>query len=220
MNNRTNIQRIRLFASLTSGAQDRLAATSRTRAYEDGQLLLLEGDQDSPVFFVVQGAVRVFHANPEGREQTVIFLQQGEGFNMPAAFSQAHRAPASAMAVGQVKALLVGRRDFQRLATTVPEIALAVLSDFSDKLYHLTGLAYNLSLRSVRARLARFLLDHVQVPQATPIRWTHEEIASQIGTVREVVSRTLQSFSQRGLIQMARQRIVIVDRDELDQEAQ
>ena len=220
------IQQVHLFAELGQEAQRELEAVASARAYEDGQTVVLEGDPDSPVFFVLQGAVRVFRTNPDGREQTLIRVGPGEAFNLPAAFvdpaisTGARSTPASATAVGPVRLLSVSRPDFRRLAGHTPEIALAVLRDFAQKLYHFTSLTYDLSLRSVRGRLAQFLLTQVQGQSTTPVRWTQEEIAARIGTVREVVSRTMRALVRDGLIKMERHRVVVLDRDALALEAE
>jgi CRP/FNR family transcriptional regulator len=188
--------------------------------YEDGQIILLEGTPAAPVLFVLQGTVRVFRTSPDGREQTLIHLLPGAALNMPVAFADRQDAPASALAVGPVRALAISGQDFRHMACNDQEIALAVFQDLSNKLQHLTHLAYELSLRSVRGRLARFLLDHTAQVNAAPVRWTHEEIAAQIGTVREVVSRTLRALVQDGLIKLERHRIVVTDRQALKREAE
>jgi CRP/FNR family transcriptional regulator len=72
----------------------------------------------------------------------------------------------------------------------------------------------------VRARLARFLLSMGQGRAAPARHWTQEEIAAHIGTVRDVVGRTLRLFSHKGLIRRERGRLVITDRDGLEQVAQ
>ena len=214
------IERIKLFAGLSPSARDRLAAAASLRSYTDGQIILLEGDQGSPVFFVLQGAVRAFRTNLDGREQTLIHLGPGAAFNMPAAFAAGAGVPSSAVAVGPVELLSISRSDFSRIVAETPEIAQAVLRDFSHKLIHLTNLTHDLGLRSVRARLARFLLGHGVAEGGPPVRWTHQEIAAQIGTVREVVSRTMRSFVREGLIRVERHRILVVDRVALDAEAE
>jgi CRP/FNR family transcriptional regulator len=68
--------------------------------------------------------------------------------------------------------------------------------------------------------VARFLLTHAQQSDVTPVRWTHQEIASRLGTVREVVSRTLRSFVQEELIDIQRHRIVILDLEGLTRESE
>jgi CRP/FNR family cyclic AMP-dependent transcriptional regulator len=223
MDARSALKRIPLFVDLSPAARESIALLARTTRYTDGQVIMLGGDPDAPVCFVLRGTVRVFRTNPDGREQTLIYLEAGSAFNMPAAFAKSRLAPASAMAVGPVELLTISQSDFRRIASETPEIALAVLGDLSEKLYHLTDLTYDLGLRSVRGRLARFLLTHlaqVEAQSATPIRWTHQEIATQIGTVREVVSRTLRAFAKEGLIKVERHRIVLLDSDALALEAE
>ncbi|MBN1641728.1 MAG: Crp/Fnr family transcriptional regulator [Anaerolineae bacterium] len=214
-----DVGRILLFADLDPEAQEALAAVAGSKSCEDGQVVMLEGDDDTPVFFVLEGAVRVFRTNLDGREQTLIRLCEGDAFNMPSAFT-GQTTHASAEAVGTTRLLAVTREDFVRVATETPQIARAVLRDLSLKLGHLTELSHDLGLRSVRARLARFLLAHGQQPQEDPpVRWTHEAIAAQIGTVREMVSRTLRAFVRDGLVEMRRHQIVVRDAEALAQEA-
>jgi CRP/FNR family transcriptional regulator len=105
-----------------------------------------------------------------------------------------------------------------------PELALVVLRDLASKVHHLTDLTRDLGLLTVRARLARFLLSQGQPPEGEPppgvhVRWTHHEIANQIGTVREVVSRTMRAFVKDGLIKLERHRIIVLDREALRLEA-
>jgi CRP/FNR family transcriptional regulator len=81
-------------------------------------------------------------------------------------------------------------------------------------------------LHTVRTRLARFLLTHAsaevsEVGEGTqpPKRWTQEELAAQIGTVRDVVGRALRTFADDGLIRRERGRLVVVDRARLERAA-
>ncbi|MBM4430728.1 MAG: winged helix-turn-helix domain-containing protein, partial [Chloroflexi bacterium] len=83
---------------------------------------------------------------------------------------------------------------------------------------HLTDLVEDLSLRTVRARLARFLLEHAE-EQEVPRRWTQDEMAARLGTVRDMIGRTLKAFADAGLLRMDRQRIVLLDRQGLQTEA-
>ena len=223
------LEQLDLFAHLSLAARQALAAVARVVDYDDGQAIMLEGDPAVPVFYVLRGTVRVFRTSMDGREQTVIRLGPGEAFNMPAAFMDSDGAPASASALGPVVLLSIPRPDLRRVVRETPEIALAVLRDFARKLHYLTDLTRDLGLLTVRARLARFLLNahggystsEGQQPQvSSPVRWTHYEIAAQIGTVREVVSRTLRTFAKEGLIKLDRHRIVILNHEALLCEAE
>ncbi len=214
------LRQVPIFASLSGGALSRLESIAHLVQYQNGQVIVLEGEVGAPVFFVVTGTVRVYRTNLDGREQTLIYLKAGDGLNIPTAFSASKAAPASATAVGSAQLLAASNEDFRQVTTQTPEIAQAILADFSEKLRHLTELTYDLSLLNVRARLARFVLEQAETEPAAPLHWTQEQIAAQIGTVREVVSRTLRAFADAGLIEIDRQRIVILDPLGLETEAQ
>lgn len=215
-----DLGQISLFAGLSQAAQEALSAVATVRTWDDGQVVMLEGDGDTPVFFVLQGSVRVFRTNLEGREQTLIRLHPGDALNIPAAFVDDPLAHASVVAVDQVRLLSIPRAAFRRLVSETPELSLAVLRDLSLKLGHLADLTHDLGLRTVRARLARFLLAHARADGETMTRWTHEAIATEIGTVREVVSRTLRAFVRDGLVEVQRHRILVRDPEALADEAQ
>ncbi len=211
-----DLRKVQLFQNLPETALEALRAASRLVDYAPRQIILQSGDEDAPIFCVLEGAVRVFRTNLNGREQTLIVLQPGSVFNMPAAFLPSQRSPASAAAESEARLIEISLADFRRVATQVPEVALAVLEDLSTKLQHFTTLAHDLSLLSVRARLARFLLDSYNAEGEETARWTQEEIAAHIGTVREVVSRTMRAFTQEGYIRLDRQRIVLADPQALE----
>jgi CRP/FNR family transcriptional regulator len=139
---------------------------------------------------------------------------------MPSVFTEEGRAAANAIADGPAVLLSISCAEFGQVVCDTPEVACAVLADLSEKLYHLTELTHALGLLTVRARLARFLLTHAQPRGMTPVRWTHQEIASRLGTVREVVSRTLGAFVDEELIDIQRHRIVILDLEALTREAE
>jgi len=216
----SHFQNVALFADLQSAVLQKLDAVAWLKTYHDAQIIMLEGEQKAPVFFIVEGTARAFRANPEGREQTLIHLHSGDGFNIPTAFSRETSAAATVIAVGTVKLLGISPQDFRRVVSETPEIALAVLGNLSDKLRHFTTMTHDLSLRSVRGRLAKFILAQYQGKNPKVRRWTQEEIAAQIGTVREVVSRTLRAFVRDNLIEMKRQHIIVLDPEGLKNETE
>lgn len=206
---------IRLFQELAPADLEPLEQVATVRTYDAGQVIMLEGELNTPVFFVLEGQVRGFRVNPDGREQTIVRLQAGDVFNVPTAFDVKGAAPATAVAQEPSRLILIDQTDFRRVTSQNPQLALIVLQELSNKLKHLVNLTYNLSLRNVRSRLAHFILTHMDdTPTAT--QWTHEAIAAQIGTVREVVTRNLRKFVTEELIAIADNSIVICDRDRLE----
>lgn len=212
------LRRIALFAGLPDAALDCIAEAGSERPYPAGALILLEDAPCEAAYFIMEGAVSIYRLSPQGRQQILVQLGPGQAFNTVPPFQTAGRNAASAEAITDVTLFVIPKDDFRRVIERRPDLANVVLHDFADRLAHLTELAGDLSLRSVRGRLARFLLE--QTESDAPARWTHEQIAAHIGTVREVVSRTIRAFVKEGLLQVKRQRIVIVDRDALADEVE
>ena len=107
---------------------------------------------------------------------------------------------------------------FQRIMRDHPEVALAVMEHLAAEVRRLSDMVEDLALHTVRTRLARFLLSQADGTQPS-IRWTQEEVAAQIGTVRDVVGRALRAFADDGLIRRERGRLVVMDRAGLEREA-
>ncbi len=205
------------FAGLERHELSRVAAVTHRQVFERGEFILLEGQPGTVVCFVARGRVRVSKVSPEGREQVLALLGPGEAVNMVPVFDERPN-PASAQALTAVEVYVLAREDFLRLVEEIPQVARNVLADFASKLRHLVGLVEDLSFRTVGARLARFLLS---LEGETPgRRWTQEEIAAHLGTVREMVGRVLRSWQDEGSVRVERGRVVVLDRAALEEKAQ
>ena len=130
--------------------------------------------------------------------------------------------PASVRVVEPVVSLFINKSDFQQVCRQYPEVALKVLAVVGRRLRHLVGLVEAMTFGSVTQRLARLLLDASKGAgsEAFDLPMTHQEIASRLGTVREVVSRNLARFRAQGLIKVQDRHVEIVNRSGLEQEAE
>ncbi len=200
------------FEGLGPAALADLAARARQRTYARGELIVLEGEPPQAACFVVSGQVRIYKLSAEGREQVLDRLGPGEGFNLVPLFDgQAN--PASAAAVNAATICLIAREDFLAAVRRYPPLAMTILANLAGRLRHLAGLVEDLSFRTVRARLARYLLRQASQPGR---RLTQAEMAAELGTVRDVIGRSLAEFQDEGLIAIDRHRIVIKNRDALE----
>ena len=104
--------------------------------------------------------------------------------------------PASVLAVEPVVSLFINKSDFQLVCRQFPDVALQVLAVVGRRLRHLVGLVESMTFGSVTQRLAKMLLDASKAAAADTfdLPATHQELASRLGTVREVVSRNLGRF--------------------------
>jgi len=108
---------------------------------------------------------------------------------------------------------------FNRMITMYPDFSVMLLHHFAERIKKMTNLAAELSFHSVRIRLARFLMELANQPY-TAGGWTQDEIAAQIGTIRDIVGRLLREFEAKGLIGRDRQEITLLDRVGLMKEAE
>ncbi|HXK07517.1 MAG TPA: helix-turn-helix domain-containing protein, partial [Verrucomicrobiae bacterium] len=114
------------------------------------------------------------------------------------------------------------KNDFQQVCRQYPDVALKVLAVVGRRLRHLVGVVESMTFGSVTQRLARLLLDASRQAGADEfdLPLTHQELASRLGTVREVVSRNLARFRGEGLLRMQGHRVAIEDRAGLEREAE
>jgi CRP/FNR family cyclic AMP-dependent transcriptional regulator len=211
------LRRIPLFKSLSDDALARMARVVHARAAVPGETIIFEGDLCEAAYFIVEGQVRVSRLSRSGREQVLARLGPGQTFNTVPPFQPHGINHATVEALTPVTLYVITRDDFRRLVGECAELALVVLQDFADRLDHLTDLVEDLSLHTVRGRLARFLLDHAEAGGVSR-RWTQEEIAAHLGTVRDMVGRTLRAFADAGLVRMEREHIFLLDREGLEAE--
>ena len=210
--------RIPVFADLSDEALARVASVAVRRVYASGETIIIEGDPCQAAYFIAEGQVRVYRLSLGGREQVLVRLGPGQTFNTVPPFRPRGVNHANVEAATETTLYAIVSDDFGRLVGECPNLALSILQDFAGRLDHLTNLVEDLSLRTVRGRLARFLLEHAEASQVT-LRWTQDEIAAHLGTVRDMVGRTLRAFADAGLVRMDRQRIVLLDREGLEAEA-
>lgn len=211
------LRHITLFSELSDQALTSVAAVASRRAYAPGETIIVEGLPCEAAYFVAEGSVRVSRTSPEGREQVLVRLGPGKSFNTVPLFRPEGANHATVQAVDEAVLYAIPGEAFRRLVRDIPALALALLQDFARRMDHLTDLVEDLSLRTVRGRLARFLLEQAEEGEVTQ-RWTQAEIAARLGTVREMIGRTLRAFADAGLIRMDRQRIELLDRAGLEAE--
>ena len=132
--------------------------------------------------------------------------------------------PASTTAVEDSTLLFVSKKDFQALCLEHPEVALKVLRVVGARLRRLVGIIEELSFTTVRHRLAAQLVrlaEHQGKKTAQGLEFTlpnNQELAAQIGTVRELVSRNLSRFQAEGAIKMDGKTVVVTDLKALQDE--
>ena len=187
--------------------------------YQQGQTLVIEGETAQYGYFILSGEVRVLRMHRNGRIQILARLGPGAPLNIISLLNSKGVNTASIEALTPVDVLVFDSVSFNRLLATCSDFSVMMLKIFSERITLLTELAANLSLYSVRTRLARFLIEMADSPQASG-GWTQDEIAAHIGTVRDVVGRLLRELESSNIILRDRQRIRLIDRQALIKQAE
>jgi CRP/FNR family transcriptional regulator, anaerobic regulatory protein len=197
---------------------ERISAAARISSFPGGAIVVREGQPVQNMLLVDKGAIRVFKSIPEGRQITLYRVLPGDGCILMT-YSILNDAPFPASAIAEVDTqtwLIPGQivRDlfadepaFRKFANELVMKTIAPLIMMIDQI----------AFHKIDQRLATFLLatSATQTGAFKPVMMTHEEIASHLGTAREVVSRCISSFESDSLIEVSRRFIRILDAEGL-----
>jgi CRP/FNR family transcriptional regulator len=207
---------VRLFAELDALALAALAQCMREQQYRPGQYLTHEGQLAEALFIVQEGRVRLARTATDGREQVLAIIGSGEMFNMEPLLDGGP-TPATARAMSPVTCLLLPDRSLTPLIRQFPDLAVVLMRQMAEQLREQAVLIEDLGFRSVRARLARLLLNEAASGTAM---LTQSELAARAGTVREIVGRTLRQMSDEGLVSLKRGQVLVLDAEGLQSAAE
>jgi CRP/FNR family transcriptional regulator len=186
-------------------------------------MIFSEGDTCPGLWVIESGKVKIFKSAPSGREQVLTFEGPGGSVAELPVFDDGNY-PASAVAVADSALLLVRKEDFRLLCLKCPEVALKVLRVVGRRLRELVTIIEELSFSTVRRRLASLLLRLARQGERTArgaevvLPASQQELAAQIGTVRELVSRGLSQLQAEGIIAINGRKITIRDLKALERE--
>ncbi len=211
------LRRLSFFNGLDDATLAELTHAARRREYRAGEVIVLEGEAQPGLYFLDTGYVKVLKSAPSGREQTLRVLEPGDTFNEIGVFSRLPN-PATAVALEPTGVWLIPRETLTRLMRERPDFAQSVIERMAERMLFLVTLVSDLSLRPVTGRLARLLLDTAADNVMPRPRWfTQAELAARLGTVPDVVQRSLRGLEADGLIAVDRAYIRILDRAALEQ---
>ncbi|HEU4402840.1 MAG TPA: Crp/Fnr family transcriptional regulator [Candidatus Polarisedimenticolia bacterium] len=186
--------------------------TARLVQAPAGQRLFQEGSPCTHYPLLVEGVIRASKCSPDGHEILLYRLSPGESCVITVV-ALLGGTPYPAVGTAETKLTLLGvpRDLFLELVLKSPAFRVFVFRFLSQRMAHLMALIDDVAFRRVDQRLASRLLLHKE-----PIAATHQMLADDLGTTREVVSRTLEAFQEAGMLRLGRKRIEILDRNALD----
>jgi CRP-like cAMP-binding protein len=182
-------------APLPDRVLEALAAASRTRAVSKDEFLFFDGEEARAAWIVAAGRVAVLKESVDGRTQILRIWE--------VALFGGGCYPASAQALEDVQVLRVPRDAMIRILEAEPTLSLVMLGEMAKRLRHLVGLAEDLSLKEVPARLAAYLigLSEDQGAEAVRLGVSKGRLAAILGTIPETLSRVLGRMSDQGMLE-------------------
>jgi CRP-like cAMP-binding protein len=218
MENRLSaLRRTRIFGELDEATLLALAERAIERTLARDEVLFIAGEEARGLYVIVEGALRAFRVGVDGREQ-VIHVERAPASIAEVPVFDDGIYPSTVAAEEDSTVLFLDKRDVRRLCLEHPQIALAALKVLAGRLRHCAELVEELSLREVGQRLAGFLLGEAREKgRRTPagihfeLTLTNQQIAARIGTVREVISRSLSRLQQGELIRVEGRHLIIPD---------
>jgi CRP/FNR family transcriptional regulator len=190
----------------------------RLSRFERGETIFWEADECAGLHMIRSGSVKLYKISPQGRELVIRVLGEGATFNEVPVFDHKPN-PVNVAAVEVSEIWIVEPGVIRRCIREYPEMAQSVISNLCQNLRMLLGTVEELSFYQVTIRLARLIrqLPVEQLEGAREERLTQDALAARLGTVREVVARSLRELERSGAIQVQRGQIKVMDRDRLQE---
>jgi CRP/FNR family transcriptional regulator len=210
------LERIPIFSELNEAALQQLADRCVTRTVPGGRVLFTTGEQCQGLYMIEAGRVRIYRTDPAGREQVLHIEGPGRAVAELPMFDGGPY-PASAVTMDECRLVYLPRAAFEFLYRSQPDVAHAIIRALGRRLRHLVHLTETLAFRDVAARLAMLLVDYaeragVRTANGVVIELdrTQEELAHEIGTARESVSRAMKQLRRKGLIETREHNQVLI----------
>ena len=204
-----------LFAGLRTEELDEILREARSVRYPKNSAVFEQGEDAHSFFVLLHGHVRASKVTPAGEQVVVRYVAPGETFGVATAIGLQHY-PATATAVDDSVALAWPSAAWPRLVARFPLLATNTLQTVGSRLQETHARVVEMSTQQVEQRIAHALLRLAKqagrklehgIEIDFPI--SRQDIAQMTGTTLHTVSRTLSGWEQRGLIESARQRIVL-----------
>ena len=200
-----------IFQALSAAGMEELGKAMRHRVFDRGDVVVAAGDPVSHLIVVASGRLKLVHTTARGREQVVRQLGPGEFLGEMALFTEAHHE-GDLIAMEETHVCMIAREGVQAILRKYPAVALAFVEALAWRLAEAERLIGDLGLRDVGQRLAAELL-RLAGPEAQdmaevrlPVPWS--ELALQLGTTPESLSRRLKVLVQQGLVEQLSGRTV------------
>lgn len=205
------VERFPFAAALASSELERVARVAHFPVLEAGQVAY-ELDSPCPNYLMcIEGQTRIYKTSDAGREMLLYKVEEGGTCVLTTQCLLSHtNFPAESIAEKRTKLAAIPASWFYTIMEEMPAFRSFVLTDYTKLLGTMFSFVDSLAFQTIEQRLARRLL--VEAGEALRVEKTHQQLASDIGSVREIVSRQLGDWERRGWVSNSRGQVQILDR--------
>mgnify|MGYP001252813164 CR=1 FL=1 len=216
MNDRKMLSNIPLFAGLDGDDLQIVHSIGRVREHPRGELLFSEGEDASGFFVVLEGKVKIYKLSAEGKERILHIVGPGGTFAEAAIFADG-LYPAYAETLQKARLLFLPKGEFLSLLISNGRIAVNMIAGLSRFLRQFALQIEELTFKDVPSRLARYLLSLSNGrSRSVELPISKSQLASNLGTVIETLSRTLRKLSDEEILRVSGKRLDILDFERLE----
>ena len=217
------LRRCPLFAGLREEELKRIRAVAIPKQVGKKEILFSEGKEAKGFYVILSGKIKLYKISPEGKEQILHVVSAPDAFAEAALFLEG-TYPAFAEALSDSQLLFFPKREFIQLIEKNPQLSINMIVSLSQFLKKFASLIEELSLKEVSSRIAKYLID-LSLKQSREGRSSKEveldlsktQLASKLGTISETLSRTLAKMKGKGIIDVKKNRILILNREALEE---
>jgi CRP/FNR family transcriptional regulator len=214
-----------LFAGLKEEDLKKIRAIGMTKRIGRKAILFSDGEEAKGFYVILSGKVKLYKISPEGKEQILHVVSAPDAFAEAALFLEGSY-PASAEALSDCQLLFFPKREFIQLIEKNPQLSVNMIVTLSHYLRRFASLIEELSLKEVSSRIAKYLID-LSLKQSKEGKSLREveldlsktQLASKLGTISETLSRTLAKMKGKGVIDVRKNKIFILNREVLEEMA-
>ena len=219
MKTKSPLARNQVLSQLDETELEKLKTSAQLRRFQDGDWIVHHGDVWAYLFFIQKGQVTAIKESPEGRSLTLATFNEGEIFWGLAFFIENAPMPAALKASDECKLLLWSRDDMMPFILKNGKLSWELSKLVIQRVQFASEIVEKLAFQPLAGRVARLLLEQYSTSQnVVPRHLTLDEMASRVGTTREIVCRILYRFAEQGAIQINRTEFTFLDRNLLEEQ--
>lgn len=207
-----SLQSMRYFAGIDAAQLEAIRHFFKEVRYDKGAHFISEGDWTDSLFFIVSGLVKVYKTSANGKEQVLHIAPPGDSLNDVSLYDGGPNA-AGMVALTPVVLYAIDKKDILRVLRENPGLMMNVIGALAARIRRDSNLLEDLSSSQVLVRLAKLFLGRYGGEENTVgLKLTQKDMASLVGSSREMVNRSLRIIEERGGIRLSRRKVIVLDK--------